>query len=85
MSYEYQREREKLFTESGADMLIIIRDNVNRLLNTAGAFRADASWRGVIGDTWTMLAALDYLVERGEIREISSGTAGQHRVFVRAE
>jgi hypothetical protein len=38
----------------------------------------------VTGDSWTMLACLDYLVENGEIREITgSAVAGQNRVFVR--
>ena len=41
---------------------------------------------GATGDTWLMLACLDYLVERGELREITAGmdVAGQHRVYVAA-
>lgn len=31
-----------------------------------------------------MMAALDYLVQLGVIREISSNTPGQYRVFVKA-
>jgi hypothetical protein len=37
------------------------------------------------GDSWTMLACMDRLVELGEIREVpQSGVAGQDRIFVKA-
>jgi len=83
VSYSYQNEREKLFTEDGVQTLVAIRDKVRKLLEAAGAFRADAAWRGISGDSWTMLAALDYLVERGEIRRVATSppAAGQHQIF----
>jgi hypothetical protein len=81
--YNYQEQRAELFSESGVDMLLKIRANVERLIGTAGAVRAAEAWHGVSGDTWIMLAALDYMVERGEIREVTTGnTWAQHRVFV---
>jgi hypothetical protein len=72
MSYRYETERPRIFTPDGADMLLKIRDNVRRLLDEAGAFAAGRAWRGVTGDTWVMLACLDYLVERGEIRPLNA-------------
>lgn len=82
MSYSYQAERAKLFTEDGQEMFIKVRDNVHELLDSAGAFQAGKAWQGVSGDSWKMLACLDRLVEMGEIREVTSNTWGQHRVFV---
>lgn len=82
MSYSYQAERPRLFTEEGQEMLLKVRDNVQRLLKTAGAFMSGHAWRGVGGDTWLMLACLDRLVERGEIIEVTDSRAwGQARVF----
>lgn len=84
MSYSYATERENLFTESGVAMLVKVRDNCRSLLDTAGAFQAEKAWKNVLGSNWTMLACLDYMVEKGELKEISEpGCWGQHRVFVR--
>ena len=81
--YEYGTQRRNLFTEDGVRMLTKIRDNAKRLLDSAGAFMSCQAWSGVSGNSWDMLAALDYLVENEEIREITgSEVAGQHRVFV---
>lgn len=85
MSYDYARERPKLFTEDGAEMLIRIRDQARGLLKTAGAVRSDALMNTpkVSGDTWTMMACMDYLCEKGTLREITGPTVlGQRRVFV---
>lgn len=67
MSYHYQTERSKLFTEEGQVTFMKVRDNVLQLLSTAGAFTASNAWKGVSGDTWLMMACLDRLVELGEI------------------
>lgn len=84
--YDYQEQRSELFTESGVDMLLKIRANVENAIDSAGAVRAAEAWRDVTSDTWKMLAALDYMVERGEIREVTDGNVwGQHRVFVAVE
>ena len=86
MGYSYEDERERLFTESGQRMFLSIRDNANRLLNSAGAFTAEKAWSGETGDTWQMLACIDRLVELGELREVvRSGCWAQHRVFVRGK
>ena len=82
--YEYQTERFKLFTEEGQIAFLKIRDNVKRLLNTAGAFTMEKAIQGSSVPSWLQLACVDYLVELNEIMEITKkGTvAGQDRVFV---
>lgn len=85
MSYVYTEQRPNLFTEEGVGVLLKVRAKVRTCLRDAGAVRAQEAWRGVREDTWLMLAVLDYLVELGEIREITDeSTPAQHRVFVTA-
>jgi hypothetical protein len=83
MSYKYETERAELFTEHGVETLTVIRDNVKRLLKVAGAFTAGHAFENAAGSSWTMLAALDYLVEKGEIVRVTGEgeTWGQHQVF----
>lgn len=81
--YNYQSERAAIFTEDGQKMFLSIRDNVQRLLKTAGAVRMQEAIAGQTGSSWQMLACVDRLVELNEIREITApGVAGQWRVFV---
>ena len=85
MSYCYEIEKKALFTERGIEMLTRMRGKARELLAQAGAVRADkiiAAAGG--GDSWTMLAALDYMVEKGDLRRVTSPshTWGQHQVFV---
>jgi hypothetical protein len=86
MSYVYQQERPKLFTEEGQELVIKALDNVRRLLADAGAFLAFRALKGVsYGDTFMAMAILDRLVEMGYIREITGPNVwGQERVFVEA-
>lgn len=82
MPYHYQTERPKLFTEDGMRIVMEVRDKAISLLSTAGAFKSSKAMAS--GDGWTSLAALDYLVERGEIRRVTGpNTAGQDQVFVK--
>ena len=89
MMYNYEQMKPELFTEQGNATLIAIRDEARRLLSEAGAFRASKAWRKARGDSWLMLAALDYLVERGDIREWNHPSGGQamdqDRVFTHGE
>jgi len=81
--YNYEKERADIFTEDGQIMFLKIRDQVKKLLKQAGAVRAAEAMREATGNSWTMLACLDRLVELKEIREITDETAlGQYRVFV---
>lgn len=84
MSYNYQVQKKELFTEDGQRILLAVRDEVHRLLEEAGAFMMQRAWRTCGGgDSWTFLAAVDRLVELGEIVELERRCAGQHRVFVK--
>ena len=81
--YNYETEKQRLFTEGGQVTFLKVRDQVKKLLAEAGAVRAQEAWKGVGGDSWITLACLDRLVELREIRELSDVKApGQHRVFV---
>jgi len=84
MSYAYEQQKHKIFTEEGQVMFVKIRDNVKRLLAEAGAVRmGNAISKCGGGDSWDMLACVDRLVELNEIREIEQkNPAGQHRIFV---
>lgn len=84
MSYDYQVERNFIFTEEGQRMFLAIRDHVKALLERAGAVRMQEAMQGArSGNSWSMLACVDRLVELKELREITGlNVAGQHRVFV---
>lgn len=83
--YQYEIEKDKIFTEEGQVVFLKIRDNVQRLLKLSGAVMMQNAITGVTGDSWLHLACVDRLVELKEIREITPSSwevAGQHRVFV---
>jgi hypothetical protein len=88
VSYDYQSERVKLFTEENQKLFLGIRDRVRWLLSQSGAVRMNEAMaipKGIGGaDSWTMLACVDRLVELGELVEVTAGqkVAGQYRVFV---
>lgn len=84
MGYDYRTERPFIFTEDGVPMLGLIQSNARRLLASSGAFRLDKAIANVSGESWHMLACIDYMVERGMIIEVTeeARVAGQNRVFV---
>lgn len=80
MSYSYATQRAELFTESGLTMFTEFRDKAIALIEKAGAFmngRVSCS-----GDSWTLLACADLMIERGELIEVTINVWGQHRVFI---
>jgi hypothetical protein len=83
VSYCYETERANLFTEDGVETLTAIRDKARELLKRAGAFSAGHAMENATGSYWTMLAALEYLVEKGEIVRVTDkdSTWGQHQIF----
>lgn len=84
MSYQYETEKPKLFTEEGQRLFLAIRDKTALLLETSGAARMQEMISGQSGNVWEMLACVDRMIELGELREIThDGVAGQYRVFVR--
>jgi len=83
MSYSYETQRARIFTEDGQRLFLAIRDKTKHLLKQAGASRMQEMISGNSGDSWDMIACVDRLVELGEIVELQYGKcAGQHRVFV---
>lgn len=85
MSYVYKESREHLFNDEGQRLFLKVRDHVHGLLEKAGAVRIKEVLMKHTGDSWTILACFDRMVELGEIREITQDSVcGQHRIFVAA-
>lgn len=84
--YQYEDLKPKLYSEDGFEMYAKIRDRTKQLLHDAGAFTCGAAIRGCAGDSWLMLACVDHLLAKGEIREVTDPdrVRAQDRVFVRA-
>lgn len=83
MPYDYKFEKPKLFTEEHQADFLKVRDNVNRLLRDAGAFRLEEAIKGITGSSWTMIAMVDRLLELKEIEEVPTNGFLQHRIFTR--
>ena len=83
MTYSYEAEKPRLFTEDGIRILLEVRDKAAACLKQSGAVTAGALLC-TSGDTWVMLAAVDHLVRLKELREIEQPgrVAGQDRIFV---
>lgn len=84
--YSYAEQRHKLFTEDGVEMLRRVEANAGAMLSESGAFKAVHAWAGCSGDSWTMLACLDYLCEKKVLRRVTDGRSqcAQDEVYVRA-
>jgi hypothetical protein len=83
MMYNYENERQAIFTDGGQKAFLRIRDNVLRMLNRSGAVMMGNAISGESGSVWFMMACVDRMVELGEIREVTGNdVAGQERVFV---
>ncbi len=83
MSYEYEKERETLFTDEGQKKFLAVRDRVDALLIKSGAVMLEKAVQNIGGDSWMLLACIDRLVELKEIREIPTDGATQYKVYVR--
>lgn len=82
--YKYDDLKAELFTDEGQRMFLKVRDCVSEILKSAGAITMFAAMKAAgSGDSWTMMACVDRLVELGEIREIpTTNSRGQDRVFI---
>lgn len=84
--YSYEVERPKIFTEAGLSLFVKIRDHIKKHIKASGAMRMQEILQApyIAGDTWLMLACVDMLVEKNELREITdpSRVAGQDRIFI---
>lgn len=82
--YNYAEQRKELFTEDGMRIVLEVRDKAMRAIRDSGAVQMGKLFVG--GLSWNSLAAVDYLIERKEIREVTGpDVAGQDRVFVKYE
>lgn len=79
--YDYYTERSKLFTEEGQLLFIKIRDKVNALLVSSGAFRESEALKEFTGDSWLMMACLDRLVELKEIEVVPRRCWRQFQIY----
>lgn len=79
MTYDYQAERDNLFTEDGMKTFVEVRDRVNKLIAEAGAANVERIVATLLGSSWTMLAAIDYLHETGEIIKMEFPEGDSHR------
>lgn len=87
MSYDYQEQRPRLFTDEGQRMFLKMRDTTRNLIRKAGVARMDKMMAGLTGVVWDMMACADRMVELGELHEIPNplSTAGQYRLFTSFE
>ena len=84
-NYNYEDIRPELFTEDGVELLMKMRDHSSKLLFQAGAYSFEKITRTIPGDTWLMMAALDYMVERKEIRQVYAPSNTLNRVYTKGE
>lgn len=75
MSYNYQAERPKLFTDEGVKLILHVLTNVTTLCAQSGVCTVDKAMRGITGDSWMTLAAFDYLQELDKIVRVPQRTA----------
>ena len=80
--YDYNVEKQKLFTDEGRRLFLKIRDHVHKVLETSGAITMVKAMAGT-GDSWQQMACVDRMVELEEIKEVKYGdVAGQYRIFI---
>lgn len=83
--YVYAEHRPRIFTEEGQEAFTKARDNANRLLLVAGAFKSMLIFDHTgADDSHVMLAILDRMVEMGDLRCLNPKAAGQDMVYVSA-
>ena len=84
--YDYEVEKEKIFSEKGQKLFLAIRDQIKKKLAISGAITMGRaiSLPEEIGaaDGWHMMACVDRLVELGELQEVPTSGAAQYRIFI---
>lgn len=84
VEYDYDKQRDFVFTDVGQRQFLSIRDKIGELLREAGAVRMQEAIQHEVGSSWDMLACVDRLVELGELKELMQpNISGQFRVFVK--
>lgn len=79
--YSYETEKQWVFTDEGQRQFLRVRDHVAKCLKLAGVVRMQEATAPISGDNWSQMACVDRLVELGELVEIQTDGASQHRVF----
>ena len=80
--YRYEEEKHKLWTDEGLDMIIKVREEAHRLFKIAGCATLENLIRGCTGDSFTMLAVVDWLEEKKTIRRIyQDGVSTQRQIY----
>lgn len=85
MGYNYETEKTKLLEAENVRTLMTTRDKVLALVKHSGAVsmgKAMSCWGS--GNSWTMMAAIDWMVEQGDLREVMQQRepVGQYRIFM---
>jgi hypothetical protein len=62
--YNYENEKQNVFTADGFNMLEKIKANANG----REVFTVQELMSGLSGDSWMMLACIDFLVENGTFK-----------------
>lgn len=83
--YDYETQKQKLFTDEGQRLFLVVRDKVKKILETSGAITMESAIKSFAEESWTLLACVDRMVELDELTEIPNPTSkmGQNRIFVR--
>lgn len=89
MGYDYKTSKLDLLTPDGIKLLAQVRDHAFKLLEKSGAFMMCRAWEGIkLGayDSWTAIAAVEWMVENGDLVEVTdkARVTAQNRVFVRS-
>jgi len=85
LSYDYETQKPNLLTPQGQKGLFEVRALADERIETAGAVTMTKATNGCsLPNSWDRLAAMDYLVELGELREIpQENVRAQDRIFVK--
>ncbi len=86
MSYRYEDLKSWILTDEGQRLCFRTLASAQALIKSAGACMSGKLIGADAPSTWHSLAAIDRLIEVGELREVTnSDVAGQHRIFVAAK
>ena len=82
--YNYETQRQFVFTEEGVKKLLETKDEALQLIADAGCVMSGKLFVGT-GNSWDNMACWDYLIEIGVLREIKQQRTpvGQCRIFVK--
>lgn len=80
--YKYPNERYRVFTDEGDEMIPEIEKEARRLFEIAGCATIEKLIAPCLGNSFTMLAVVDFLEERHFIRCIyQEGISRQRQIY----